>query len=130
MGEGTFLFVYTLALYGGLLLPTPCVILAWRAWIKTRNASEAKTLRRTMSHIGLLLCTAGLIFAAYIAIAEGRNVLSQQSYFGSWAMYVGIAGSVATIGVSALSEGKLRIYLLLGAVGLLCLFSFGFVEAI
>jgi hypothetical protein len=61
---------------------------------------------------------------------EGRNILSQQSYYGSKAMYVGILGSVAAIAVSALAEDKVRRYLLLGAVGLLCLFCFGLTEAI
>jgi hypothetical protein len=65
-----------------------------------------------------------------VAVAEGRGVLSQQSYYGSWAMYVGVLGSVATIAVSALAEDKLRRYLLLGAIGLLCLFCFGLTEAI
>jgi hypothetical protein len=45
-------------------------------------------------------------------------------------MYVGELGSVAMIAVSALAEDKLRRYLLLGAIGLLCLFCFGFIEAI
>jgi hypothetical protein len=38
--------------------------------------------------------------------------------------------SVATIAVSALAEDKLRRYLLLGAIGMLCLFCLGFTEAI
>jgi hypothetical protein len=130
MAEEPFVFIYTLALYSGLLLPIPCVILAWRQWIKTGKASVVKTWRRTMSHIGLLLCTAGLAFAIYVAVAEGRGMLSQQSYYDSWAMYVGVLGSLAAIAISALAEVKLRRYLLLGAVGLLCLFCFGFVEAI
>ncbi len=130
MGEGPFVFVYVLALYTGLLLPIPCVILSWREWIKTEKAAAAKTWRRTMSYIGLLLSTVGLLFAGYVVIAEGRGILSQQSYYGSWAMYVGVAGSVAAIAVSALAEGKLRTYLLLGAVGLVCLFCFGFAEGI
>ncbi|HEV3375432.1 MAG TPA: hypothetical protein VG051_06980 [Candidatus Acidoferrum sp.] len=128
--EGPFLVFYFFALYGGVLLPIPSVILAWREWVKTEKAPVAKTWRRTMSYIGLLLCTVGLAFAGYVAIAEGRNILSQQSYYDSWAMKVGVAESVATIAVSAVAEGKLRRYLLLCAVGLLCLFFFGFNEAI
>jgi hypothetical protein len=45
-------------------------------------------------------------------------------------MYVGVLGSVATIAISALAEDKLRRYLLLGAIGLLCLFCFGLNEGI
>jgi hypothetical protein len=83
-----------------------------------------------MAYIGLLLSTVGLAFAACVTTAEARNLLSQRSYFGSWVMYGGIIASVATIASSALAEGKLRRYLLLGAVGLLCLYCFGFAEGV
>jgi hypothetical protein len=130
MSEGPFLLIYFVALYAGLLLPIPCVILAWREWAKTRKVLPATVWRRTMSKVGLFLFAVGLAFAVSLAVAEGRGVLSQQSYYGSWAMYVGVLGSVAMIAVSALAEDKLRRYLLLGAIGLLCLFCFGLTEAI
>ena len=130
MSEEPLLLIYSVALYAGLLLPLPCIILAWREWTKRRKVPPATVWRRIMSQVGLLLFTAGLAFAVSLAVAEGRNVLSQQSYDGSWAMNVGVLGSVATIAVSALAESKLRIYLLFGAIGLLCFFCFDLTEAI
>jgi hypothetical protein len=130
MSETFLMLIYFLALYAGLLLPIPSIILAWREWIKTRKVRPARALRRTMSQVGLLLFTVGLAFAVSVGVAEGRNILSEGSYYDSWAMYVGVLGSAATIAVSALAEDKLRRYLLLGAIGLLCLFCFGFTEKI
>lgn len=128
--EGPFLVFYFFALYCGLLLPIPSVILAWREWIKRTRASPGKGWRRTMSQIGLLLCTVGMVLWIYIWVAEGLGKLSPQYYYGSRTMYVGVFGSLATIAVSALAEGKLRKYLFLTAVGLLCFFCFGAGEAI
>ncbi len=130
MSETLLMLIYFLALYTGLVLPIPSVILAWREWIKTRKVRPARALRRTMSQVGLLLFSVGLAFAVSVGVAEGRNILSEGSYYDSWAMYVGVLGSAATIAVSAFAEDKLRRYLLLGAIGLLCLFCFGFTEKI
>jgi hypothetical protein len=130
MSEGPLLFIYLLVLYSGFLLPIPCIVLAYREWTKTRKVPPATVWRRIMSQVGLLLFAVGLVFAVAVAVAEGRGVLSQRSYYGSWAMHVGVFGSVATIAVSTVAEDKLRRYLLLGAIGLLCLFCFGLTEAI
>jgi len=130
MSEGPGLLIYTLALYAGLLLPVPGIILAWREWTKLRKVPPARAWRRTASQIGLFLFTVGLVFAVSVAVAEGRDILSQQSYYDSWAMDVGILGSAVTIAVSTLAEVKLRKYLLLGAIGLLCFFCFTLTEAI
>jgi amino acid permease len=130
MSEGPLLLIYFLMLYAGLLFPIPSIILAWREWVKTRKVPPARAWRRTTAQVALLLFTAGLAFAVSLAVAEGRNILSQQSYYGSWAMYVGVLGSVATIAVSTLAEDKLRRYLLFGAIGLLCFFCVGLTEAI
>jgi hypothetical protein len=54
--------------------------------------------------VGLRQFTVGLAFAVPVAVAEGRDILSQQFYYTSWAMYVGVLGSIATIAVSALAE--------------------------
>lgn len=124
------LLIYVLALYAGFLLPIPSILLAWREWIKTRKVPPAGAWRRTMSQVGLLLFTIGLAFAVLVAVAEGRGVWSRQLHFGSWPIYAGALGSVFTIAVSALAEDKLRRYLLLGAIGLLCLFCFGLTEGI
>jgi hypothetical protein len=125
-----FLLIYTLGLYAGLLFPIPSIILSWREWTKLRKLPPARAWRRTMSQVGLVFLTIGLVFAVSLAVAEGRDILSQRSYYDSWAMDVGISGSLATIAVSALAEVKLRRYLLLGAIGLFCFFCFGLTEKI
>jgi membrane protease YdiL (CAAX protease family) len=130
MSEEPLLFIYILLLYAGLLLPIPSVILAWREWTKTRKVPPSRAWRRTMSRVGLLLFIVGVAFAVSIAVAEARNKLSQHSYDDSRIKDVGVWGSVATITVSALAENKIRRYLLLGAIGLLCFFCFGLTEAI
>jgi hypothetical protein len=130
ISEGPLLLIYLLLLYAGLLLPIPSIILAWREWTNTRKIPPATAWRRTMSQVGLFLFTVGLAFAVSVAVAEVRDILSQRSYYGSWVMYVGVLGSITTIAVSALAENKLRRYLLLGAIGLLCLFCFGLTEGI
>ena len=130
MNEEPLLLIYALALYAGLLVPLPSIILAWREWIMKRKIPSSKTWRRNASQVGLFLFTLGFVFALSIAVAEGLDKLSQHSYYDSWAMYMGVFGSVATVAVSACAEGKLRWYLLLGGIGLLCLFGFGLNEAI
>ena|SRR5258708_5831345 len=127
MNEG-LLTVYFVVLWAGYLLPIASIILAWREWTETKKVPPARAWRRTISQVGLLLFTAGLAFGFSVAVAELR--LGQQSYYDSWAMYVGEFSSIATIGVSVFAEKKLRRYLLLGAIGLLCLFCVGLVEAI
>jgi uncharacterized membrane protein len=97
---------------------------------KKGRAGKNKTWRRIMSRIGLLLGSLATAMAVYTAIAEARGALSQQLYYGSRTMSFGLGGSLAVIVVSAFAEGRLRRYLLLGAVGLLCFFSFGVGEAI
>ena len=128
MDERFLLPIYFVALWAGYLLPITSIVLAWREWTETKNVPPARVWRRTMSQVGLLLITVGLAFGVSVAVAQLR--LGQQSYYDSWAMYVGEFGSIATIGVSAFAEKKLRRYLLLGAIGLLCLFCVGLVEAI
>jgi hypothetical protein len=130
MSEAFVLLIYVIVLYAGYLLPIPSIILAWREWTETKKVPAIRAWRRIMSRVGLILFTVALAFGVSVAVAEARNILSQQSYYGSWPMYVGELGSTATIGVAVLAEPKVRRYLLFGAIGLLCLFSFGLVEAI
>lgn len=130
MSDGYLILILLLVLYGGWLLPIPSLALAWREWTNTRKLPPLRAWRRAMSQVGLLLFNIGLAFAVCVAVAEGRGVLSREFYYGSWVMYMGVFGSIASIAVSALAEPKLRRYLLLGAIGLLCLFCFGFTEMI
>jgi hypothetical protein len=130
MGERFLLLIYMLGLYGGLVLPIPSIILAWREWTKTRKLPPLRTWRRTMSWVGLLLFNVELAFAVCVVVAEERSILSQEFYYNSWAMYAGVFGSLVSIAVSTLAEQKLRRYLVLGAIGLLCLFCLTLNEAI
>jgi len=98
MDERFLLPVYFVVLWAGYLLPIASIILAWREWAQTKKVPPARAWRRTISQVGLLLFTAGLAFGVSVAVAEVR--LGQQSYYDSWAMYVGEFGSIATIGVS------------------------------
>src|SRR5260370_28843959 len=107
MSEEPLLLIYLVALYAGLLLPIPCIILAWREWTKKRKVPPAIVWRRIMSQVGLLLFTVGLAFAVSVAVAEGRNVLSQQSYYGSEGVYGGGIGSSAYNSVFPIVYGKL-----------------------
>lgn len=129
--DAVFLAFYFLGLYGGMLLPIPCLIFGWRDWIRTgRKAPINKPWRRLMSQIALSVCSLGVALWVYTALAEARGTLSQQHYYGSRIMFLGVAASAAAIAVSAFSEGKLRRYLLVCAAGLLGFFCFGAGEAI
>src|SRR5258708_13534477 len=94
MSEEPLLLIYLVALYAGLLLPIPCIILAWREWTKKRKVPPAIVWRRIMSQVGLLLFAVGLVFAVSVAVAEARHVLSQQSYYGSGGVSLGVVCSV------------------------------------
>ena len=77
-----------------------------------------------MSRVALFLCSLGVALWIYTAVVETRGTLSQELYYGSKIMFLGLAGSLAAIAVSAFSEGKLRRYLLVCAAGLLAFFCF------
>jgi hypothetical protein len=128
--QAPFLLFYIIALYAGLVVPIPGVVLAWREWIKKAKTSQAKGWRRTMSQIGLVLCSLGVTAWVYIFLAEARGKLSPVYYYDSRIMHIGVFGSLTAIVACAFSEGKLRKYLLLCAVGLLCFFCFGAGEAL
>jgi hypothetical protein len=129
-GERFLLPIYVLALYAGYLLPIRSAVLAWREWNIARKTSRARAWRRIISSVGLALLGAGLAFAISLAMAEASNTLIQQFCYGSLAMYAAESESIATIGVVVFAEPRLRRYSLLGAIGLLCLFSVGLIEAI
>jgi hypothetical protein len=130
ISKTVFLLIYTLALAAGLVLPVPSVIFAWREWNKRRKVPPTRAWRRITSQLGLLLCSIELVLGVYVAVAEGRSTLGPQVYYDSWLMQLGIWGSLSTIVVSAFAEDKLRRYLVLGGVGLICAFCFVLGEAI
>jgi len=122
-----FLAFYVLALYIGFLLPVPITIVAWvvavRGWLNpAKNPAVTSVRQFRMSQIGLALCTLGVVLWIYVVILERGSV---------WTMNVGIGASLAAVVVCALSGGKLKPWLIISAVALLCFFgTFGAGEAI
>jgi len=117
---GPFLIFYFFALWCGFLLPIPSLILAWREWVRVRKTPVLEARRRLISLIGLLLLSLGLALWVYAIVREA--CLHDYSYVGLSAG-VGRWGSFGLIIFSAFAEGKIRRYLLLGAVGLLFFFG-------
>ena len=106
--------------YCGFLLPLPCFILACRGWVKTRNIPPAKAWRRQISQIALGLFVSGLGLWTYALL---RNWSGSYVEYGGSIAKVGGWGSACMIIPCALSESKVRTYLLLGALGLLFYFA-------
>jgi hypothetical protein len=104
----------------GFLLPVPMSLLAWRGWFKVKNSTPAKLWRRKMSQIALCVLTVGLAFWSYALFQEWRG---HYIYYDGLAARVGQWGSASMLIPCVLSERKVRTYLLLGAVGLLCYFG-------
>lgn len=104
----------------GFLLPAPCFILACRGWYKTRTTPPAKAWRRRISQIALCLFAFGLAVWTYALLRE---------WSGSYVYYDGLLaktgqwGSACMIILCVFTESKVRIYLLLGAMGLLFFFG-------
>jgi len=104
----------------GFLLPAPCFILALRGWFKTRNTPTARTLHRKVSLVALGLYTLGMALWIYALV---RNWSGNYVDYGGSIAKVGGWGSACIIIPSALAEGKIRKYLILGALGLLFYFA-------
>jgi uncharacterized membrane protein len=122
-----FFALYVLALYTGFLLPIPITIVAWviavRGWLNpAKNPAVTSVWQLRMSQIGLALCTLGVVLWIYVVVAERGSV---------WTMNIGIGGSLVAVVVCAFSGGKIKPWLIISAVALLCFFgSFGAGEAI
>jgi hypothetical protein len=104
----------------GFLLPVPCFILALREWFKTRNSLPVKPWRQKISQVALGLFALGL--APWIYALSRNWSGSYVDYNGSIAK-VSSWGSAGMIIPCALAEGRIRIYLVLGAFGLLFYFD-------
>jgi hypothetical protein len=131
--EGPFLVFYFFALWCGLLLPIPSLILAWREWSKTGKTPPInKSWRRLMSHIALFICTLGVLMWVYTMAVEWRDVFAPSALPlpSSWVISVGSWEAFPAIAISALAESKLRKYLLVSAVGLFFFFNWTVGEAI
>lgn len=127
--ERALLILFGVVLYGGLLLPAPMLVLAWREWIRGRG-KIADVWGRVLSLLALMLCSVGILLWTYTLVAEARGAVRQAGFYDSWIFYVGIFGSLATLIPAGLSAGRLRNYLLLCAAGLLLFFCFSAGEAI
>jgi hypothetical protein len=104
----------------GFLFPVPCFIMACRGWIKTRNIPPAKSWRRKVSQIALCLLALGLGLWIYALLRGWRG---DDILYNALTAKVGRWGSASMIIPCALAESKVRIYLLLGAFGLLFFFG-------
>ncbi len=116
-----FLIVLTMILWlGGFVLPIPFFILAWHAWLRNEHTPPSSAWRRKISQLGLYLFAVGLAFWIYAVLREwnGHYVL----YDGLTAK-IGRCASLSFVLLCAFAEGKVRRYLLLGAVGLLLYFA-------
>ena len=105
--------------FAGYLLPIPSVILSWRQWLKIRGTPPAKTWRRVVSEVALALVSVGLAFWIYVVPREVWGDYSYSLLSASIARW----GSSGLILLSLFAEGRLRFYLLLGAVGLFFFFT-------
>jgi hypothetical protein len=101
--------------FGGYLFPLAGAIMSWREWLATKSASPQTVWRRTTTLVALLLLTAAMPLWAYAVVREFRGDYSYD--FAS--AQVGRWSSPALLVFSGFSENKVRIYWLLGAVGLL-----------
>jgi hypothetical protein len=117
---GVLLGINAILWIAGFLLPLPSFVLALRGWFQTKSTPPAKAWRRKISQVSLGLFALGLALWAYALLRNWSG--SYVEYNGAIAT-VGSWGSTGMIIPSALAESKVRIYLLIGALGLL--FYFG-----
>jgi hypothetical protein len=126
--------IIALLLLPGLVLPLPSVALAWWALFQASATPPEKQWRRVMSLVGLTAITLGLALAIYVIEVNWRAGwrLSELPvpYYPKWAMSLGAWGAVGGVAISCASEGKIRKFLILGAVGLLFFFTCSVGEAI
>jgi hypothetical protein len=104
----------------GFLFPVPCFILALRGWFQTKSTPPVKAWRCKISQITLGLFALGLILWMYALLRNWSG--SYVEYNGAIAT-VGSWGSAGMIIPSTLAESKVRVYLLIGALGLLFFFG-------
>ncbi|MFI5093720.1 MAG: hypothetical protein WCE50_18155 [Candidatus Acidiferrum sp.] len=103
----------------GFLLPIPFLILALREVLKLTRTSASKPWRRVASKMAFLVCVLGFALWTYALV---RQIHGTYSYILLSAS-VGRWGAAGLIGVSSLAERRLRLYLLLGSIGIWCFFG-------
>jgi hypothetical protein len=102
----------------GFAVPVPCFALACRAWFVIRGTTATGPWRRRLSHFALAAFAAGMGLWAYVAVQQYRGA----DFYDSTTSHIGAAGSAVLIVLSAFGERKIRIWLILGAIGLLLFF--------
>ena len=109
----------------GFVLPVPCFIFAGVVWFKTRGTSAAKPWRQLISQIALVAFAVGIAFWVYVAAEQYRGA----DFYGTTTSFIGASGSALLIILSGFAEGRVRIWLILGAIGLLAFFGVSTGEA-
>ena len=103
----------------GFLLPVPFFILALRERHKLSKTPATRTWRRVVSNVASILFVLGFALWTYALVRQFHGTYSYILLSAS----VGRWGSTGLIGVSTLAERRLRLYLLLGSIGIWCFFS-------
>jgi len=103
----------------GFLLPIPFFILALRERLKLSKTPATRNWRRVLSNIASILFVLGFALWTYALVRQFHGTYSYILLSAS----VGRWGSAGLIGVSALAERRLRLYLLLGSIGIWCFFG-------
>jgi hypothetical protein len=105
--------------FAGFLLPVPFFILALQERHKLSKTPATGTWRRVLSNIASILFVLGFVLWTYALVRQLHGTYSYILLSAS----VGRWGSAGLIGVSALAERRLRLYLLLGSIGIWCFFG-------
>ena len=109
----------------GFVLPIPCFVLAGIWWLKVRGTLAAKPWRQLMSKIALAASAVGIGFWLYVALQQYRGA----DLYHTTTSLIGALGSALLIILSAFAETRVRLWLVLGAIGLLAFFGISTGEA-
>lgn len=109
----------------GFALPVPCFVLAGVLWLKAKRRSDAKPWRQLTSRIALAVSAVGIGFWFYVALQQYRGA----DFYHTTASSSGAIGSALLIILSAFAETRVRLWLILGAIGLLLFFGISTGEA-
>ena len=102
----------------GFVLPLPCAVMAWIGWFRIAKTPPATAWRRLVSLISLVVFTGAQIlwFFYLVRMHQGADL------FETTATNIASLAAALLIVPSALAERKIRLWLVLGAVGLLFFF--------
>jgi hypothetical protein len=103
----------------GFLFPVPFFVLALRERHKLSRTPATRTWRRVVSNVASILFVLGFALWTYALVRQFHGTYSYILLSAS----VGRWGSTGLVGVSTLAERRLRLYLLLGSIGIWCFFG-------